>query len=305
MLEPSTNDVRFAFIGAGRVAATLAEAMHIAGLRITAIFSRDPRHAEAIAARVSGSFAAPSAEAAADAADVVFLTVSDDAIEGVCAGIAWRRGQAVVHCSGATELDALRPAQHANALVGAFHPLQMFANPSVALATLPGCTITIDAEAPLCGLLDDLCRRIGCRPVRLPPGRRALYHASVYYVGPFLIALMQEAMLIWRALGMSERDTLAALEPLLQGTVAAVMDGGLAQGMGGCIARGDIGTVEQHLVALEAFSPSMAALYRQLALRTIPLAVARGTLSSDAAGRVRAVLAERHEMKDVPPRSLR
>jgi predicted short-subunit dehydrogenase-like oxidoreductase (DUF2520 family) len=88
----------------------------------------------------------------------------------------------------------------------------------------------------------------------------------------------------------SEHAALAALFPALHGTVAAVKDAGLAAGMGGCIARGDLGTVERHLAALEQFSPAAAALYRQLALRTIPLAIARGTLAPMMADRIRNVL---------------
>jgi predicted short-subunit dehydrogenase-like oxidoreductase (DUF2520 family) len=175
-------------------------------------------------------------------------------------------------------------------MIGAFHPLQMFANPEVALETLSGCTVTIDAEPPLDARLTAIADRLRCRSVRLPPGQRALYHASAYYVGPFLVALMREAAHIWRALGMNERETLAALVPLLQGTVAAVLDGGLAQGMGGCVARGDAGTVQRHLEALDEFSPAQAALYRQLARRTIPLAVERGTLSAERAERIGALL---------------
>jgi predicted short-subunit dehydrogenase-like oxidoreductase (DUF2520 family) len=290
MRNGAARDVRIAFVGAGPVAATLARAMQLAGLRVAAIFSRDRRKAEDVAARVPGALVAASAQAAADTGDIVFLTVPDDAIEAVCAGLVWRSGHSVVHCSGATELDALRHARDAGALTGAFHPLQMFANPSVSFETLAGCTVTIDAAAPLAGLLEDICRGIRCRPVRLPPGQRALYHASANFVGPFLIALMQEAVQIWRVFGISERDALAALMPLLEGTVAAVMDGGLAKGMGGCVARGDIGTVGRHLAALDAFSPEMAALYRQLTIRTIPLGLARGTLASDAADRIRAAL---------------
>ncbi len=117
-----------------------------------------------------------------------------------------------------------------------------------------------------------------------------MYHASAYYVGPFLIALMQEAAAIWRELGLSEREAIDALAPLLHGTVAAVMEGGLAAGMGGCVARGDVGTVERHVAALDAFAPEMGALYRQLARRTIPLGLARGTLSPAAGDRIRAAL---------------
>ncbi len=281
--------VPIAFIGAGRVAATLAQAMQLAGLHVAAISSRDQRHAEAIAATVPGAVAA-TVQGAADAGELVFVTVSDDAIERVCAAVVWRPGQSVVHCSGASDLDVLREAKLAGALVGAFHPMQMFANPLVARERLPGCTITIAADPPLDALLDDVGRRLGCRMLRLPAGRRALYHASANYVGPFVIALMQEAVTIWRALGVPERDALAALVPLVEGTLAAVKDGGLAHGMGGCVARGDVGTVERHLDALEAFSPESALLYRHMTVRTIPLGLARGTLSVAAAKRIRLVL---------------
>ena len=291
-------DRRIVFIGGGRVAATLARAMHGVGLGVTAVFSRDPARANEIAKHVPGLTVASTAQSAVDAGDLIFLTVSDDVIAPVCASLTWRQGQSVVHCSGATEIQALAHAAASGASVGAFHPLQMFANPSVALDTLPGCTITIDAPSPLAEDLEDVCARLRCRAVRLPPGQRALYHASANYVGPFLIALIKEAAEMWRVLGASERDALAALVPLLQGTVAAVMDGGLARGMGGCVARGDVGTVERHIAALETLSPDMAALYRQLTIRTIPLAIERGTLSGAAADRIRAVIRSTENTED-------
>jgi predicted short-subunit dehydrogenase-like oxidoreductase (DUF2520 family) len=281
---------RFGFIGPGRVGATLAEALHAVGLPVVSMFGRDASRSAAVAARVPGLAAAPSPQGVADAATVVFLTVTDDAIDGVCTGVRWRPEHSVVHCSGARELDALQAAADAGARVGSFHPLQMFATPAAALATLPGCTVAIDGEPSLAALLHDTALKLRCKPIRLPAGRRAMYHASAYYVGPFLIALMQEAAAIWRALGLTEREAIDALAPLLHGTVAAVMEGGLAAGMAGCIARGDVGTVERHVAALDAFSPEAGALYRQLARRTIPLGIARGTLSGPTAERIRAAL---------------
>ena len=277
------DDPRLAIIGLGRVGTTLAVALARAGYAVPALYNRSP-------ARSAGLAVAPTAQDAANAADLVLLTVSDDAVEEVCQHVRWRPGQSVVHCSGARELDALAAARESGARVGAFHPLQMFATPDAALATLPGCVVTIDADEGLVPLLEAMARRLGCRPMRLAPGRRALYHASAYYVGPFLLALMREAAVMWATLGRSEREALDALTPLLRGTVAAALEGGLAQGMGGCVARGDAGTVARHLVALEAFAPDAARLYRQLALRTIPLALERGTLSPEGAQRIRTLL---------------
>lgn len=283
---------RVGIIGPGRVGATLAEAFHLAGYAVAAAYGRRPEAVNAVADRVPGLLAAGTPQAVADLSGIVFIAVSDDAIDRVCDGVRWRPDHAVVHCSGARELDALQSAAKAGALVGSFHPLQMFATPAAALATLPGCTIAVEGTGELLDWLDGMARRLQCRPIRLPAGHRALYHASAYYVGPFLIALMQEAAVIWRALGVDERGTLDALATLLRGTVAAVMEGGLAAGMAGCVARGDVGTVARHVEALEAFNPEMAALYRTLALRTVPLALARGTLGAEAAAQIRAVLAQ-------------
>jgi predicted short-subunit dehydrogenase-like oxidoreductase (DUF2520 family) len=283
---------RVGFVGCGRVGRTLGQALAQAGYRVTAAWSRSPEDLDAFEREVSGAAAMASAQHVADACDFVWLTVSDDAIGPVARSIRWRPSHRVVHCSGATEVDALRPVADAGGACGGFHPLQMFANPAVALKGLPGCTVGIEAEGDFERELEQLARDLGGVPIRVPHGGRAAYHASAYYVGPFLIALLAEAATLWRSFGASEQQTLEALLPLLAGTVAAARDSGLAGGMGGCVARGDVGTVEKHLRALDGLQPAMGALYRELALRTIPLGLERGTLSAGAARRIEEVIHE-------------
>lgn len=284
------DEVTIGFVGAGKVARTLGRAFAGAGLRVVAVASRNRRSAEALASEIPGVDVTDEAQAVADRAGLVFLTVTDDAIGAACREIAWRPGQLVVHCSGATSLDALAPARDAGALAGGFHPLQMFANPDVALRSLPGCAVAVEAPEPLAALLAQLAERIGCRPFPLPPGVRARYHASATYVGPFVIAVLREATLLWASFGIPERDAMAALLPLLRGTMEAVTREGLAGGMGGCVARGDVGTVRAHLDAIDALSPAMGDLYRELTTRTIPLGLARGTLSAERAAAIAGVV---------------
>jgi predicted short-subunit dehydrogenase-like oxidoreductase (DUF2520 family) len=131
---------------------------------------------------------------------------------------------------------------------------------------------------------------IGCTPVPVPPGDRALYHASAYYVGPFLMALLAEGATLWQKFGVGEKEALDALLPLLSGTLSAVRDGGLAQGMGGCVARGDVGTVRKHIVAMDRFDREAGNLYRMLAGRTILLGIKRGTLTAQGAEAIREEL---------------
>jgi len=281
---------RIGFIGAGRVAQTLAPAFDRAGLTVAAFYNRGPDAARLLGSRVPSARPLTEAQQVVDLCDMVFLTVSDDAILPVCRDLRWEPRHRVVHCSGATELGALDHAKSAGAATGGFHPMQMFANPDVALEGLRGCTVGIEAEPDFRRELERLATSIGCEPLALPPGVRALYHASAYYVGPFLIALLKEGVELWKSFGASESDALRAMMPLLRGTVAAVLDGGLAHGMGGCVARGDVGTILKHLEALDARFPASGALYRELALRNVPLGIERGTLSAGRAAEIESLL---------------
>jgi predicted short-subunit dehydrogenase-like oxidoreductase (DUF2520 family) len=279
------------FIGCGRVGRTLAQAFANAGYKVTNAWSRKAADLALMAKEVPGLQPLASAQAVADACDFVWLTVADDAIATVADGIAWSPRHRVIHCSGATEVGALQNAGNHGASIGGFHPMQMFTNPAVALKGLPDCTVGVEAETDLLAALQQMASDIGCVPVQVPSGQRALYHASAYYVGPFLIALLAEGANLWRKFGASEKQALDAMLPLLAGTLSAVRDGGLAQGMGGCVARGDIGTVRKHLAALDGYDADAGQLYRALAKRNIPLGLARGSLSAAAAERISETLA--------------
>ncbi len=274
-----------AFIGAGRVAAALARGFDRAGQRVAAIASRRPEAARAIAAAVTGCRAHASPQAAADEADLVFLTVPDDAIAPVAAAIAWRADQSVVHCSGATEVAALASAAARGARTGGFHPLQSFADPETALAGLAACVIAIEAEeAALRATLEALARDLRARPIVLPPGARARYHCAGSFASPFIVGALHEAVKLWASFGVGEHEALAALVPLARGTLDAVERDGTVGGLTGPVARGDAGTVARHLAALDG---PTAALYRALAAALVPIAIGKGLPADKAAALAR------------------
>ena len=282
--------LRIGFIGAGRVAKGLAWGMMQGGERVVAVASRSPASAAQLAARISGCQVAAKAQDVVDGSDLVFLTVPDDAIALVADSLKWRRDLAVVHCSGATEVAALASATRAGAQTGGFHPLQLFADPDVALAGLPGCTIAIEAEAPLLARLEQLAQALHCRTIRLPPGCRARYHAAAHYAAGFVITLLDQAVELWRSFGVEREDTIRALLPLLRGTTASVERSGLAQGLAGTYSRGDIGTLEKHLADLARVGPDALHLYCELGLRSIPLGLERGAYDEHRAEAMRVLL---------------
>lgn len=267
---------RIGFLGAGRVARTLAQAWAEAGQRIIGVASRQPASAESLAARIEGCVAFESAQQLADHADLVFVTVADDAIEPVTASVRWRSGQGVVHCSGATEVGALAAAARQGAYVGGFHPLQIFSDPEEARRHLRGSYVAIEAEPPLAEHLEHLAARLGLHPLALPPGVRVRYHVAANYAASFLLGSLKEAEDWWQACGLPRDQALAALMPLANGALAAARRQGLASAIAGPFARGDVGVVRKHLDEADRRGGDAGEFYRLVASRLVSLARERG-----------------------------
>lgn len=283
---------KIGFIGAGRIAHGLAVALTRAGYPVSAVASRSTASAQDFAAHFTGC-AALTPQALADTCDFIFLTVPDDSIAPVAQSLTWRAGQSLVHCSGATEVSALAPAAAAGAMTGGFHPLQSFSfkvTPDAAKSPLAGCTITIEAGPPLIDTLIRMVTAFECRPNRLPPGKRALYHASAGYAAGFIHGLMAEIATVWSQWDATEADVLAVALPMIRATADAMERGGIAATMPGPISRGDLGSVTAHIEALSALSPEALTFYRAHATRSIALARAADRIDAATAAKLTAIV---------------
>lgn len=287
---PALEALRVGFIGAGRLARALSLALQAVGVPVVGVASRSEASARALADALPACRVSDSA-AVSQGCDLVFLTSPDARIADIARAVPWRAGQAVVHCSGATPVAVLRPAAEAGALIGGFHPMQAFgADAGAALASLPGCTVAIEAQPALEALLHGLARRLGCVGLSLPPGARVRYHASGGYASQHVHALVGEAVRLWQSWGATERQALDALLPLLRGTLESLARSGVAAGMPGPVSRGDAGTVRLHRQALEAVDPEMRDLYDRLCRRGVALARQAGRLDADGAAGVERAL---------------
>ena len=175
---PFSTTPRLGFVGAGRLARCLAAIWSRAGYPVTAIASRSAASAREFAGELPGCQIADDGSAVARHADIVFLTVPDDAIGATANALqldqARASSQAVVHCSGATPVDVLAPAQAQGAEIGGFHPLFLFGGLASDQTRIAGCSVTIEARGPLHDTLTALVRALGCHPLSIPPGGRLL-----------------------------------------------------------------------------------------------------------------------------------
>ena len=278
------------FIGAGTTGTALAVRLSEKGWPVVGVYSRALSSAEKLARLLPNCRAHHTLQELADVAEMVFITTPDDVIAQVCRETHWHEGQRVLHCSGAHSVDILEPAKKLGANVGSFHPLQTFADTDQAMANLPGSTFGLEAEEPLLSTLKELASLLDGNWVELKPGDKVLYHVAAVFACNYLVTLVKLALDLWKGFGVSSREATRALLPLLRGTLNNIDSIGLPNCLTGPGARGDLGTIDRHLDALDAKNPSLLAAYRELGLQTIPIALAKGKINGQKAEETKALL---------------
>jgi predicted short-subunit dehydrogenase-like oxidoreductase (DUF2520 family) len=282
--------VKTGFIGAGTTSTALAVRLSQKGCPVVAVSSRTLSSAQKLARLVPNCQVCHTAQELADVAELVFITTPDDVIALVCDEVRWHEGQSVVHCSGAHSVDILESAKKLGAAVGSFHPLQTFADVDQAIENLPGSTFALEAEEPLLSTLRELTHFLNGNWVVLKPGDKVLYHAAAVFACNYLVTLVKLALDLWLDFGVSAEKATRALLPLLRGTINNIDNIGLPDCLTGPVARGDSGTIERHLSALETRSPSLLSIYKELGLQTIPIALAKGQVNEQKSEEMKTLL---------------
>jgi predicted short-subunit dehydrogenase-like oxidoreductase (DUF2520 family) len=237
-------------IGAGRVGPVLGAALARAGHEVVAAYGVSDRSRRRAADMLPAVPLLPAADVAAKA-ELLLLTVPDDALAALVAGLAStgaiRQGRVVVHTSGRYGIGILEPALKAGALPLALHPVMTFTGTDVDLARLSGCSFGVTAPEPFRPMAEALVVEMGGEPEWIAEEKRPLYHAALASGANHLVTLVAQAAELLRECGVANPNQM--LGPLL----GAALDNALRSGdaaLTGPVARGDAGTVAAHLAEL-------------------------------------------------------
>ena len=281
---------RLGFVGAGRVGTALGVAFARAGWDGTAVASRENRRRVRFMEAVAGARAYEEPAMVLDDADLVFVTVPDDAIVDVAKSLRLYSGQALVHTSGALPATVLEPARAAGTSLGSFHPLVAFADHDQAIADLADATVAIEGDGTLLPLLAELAESIGARAVTLPDGGKTAYHAAAMMAAGGLVGLLDAIATVARAAGLDERAAVSVYAPLARQALANAQRLGIDQALTGPLLRGDVGTLRSHLETLGAQAPDAIPLYVAVARREIAIALRRAEIDAARAHEIELLL---------------
>ena len=275
----ASSRLRVGVVGTGRAGAVLGAALQRAGHRVVAASAVSEASRERAALLLPG-VPLVAVEDVVEAADLVLLSVPDDAlpdlVTGLAAAGAFRVGQLVAHPSGRHGLEVLRPAQ--GVLPLALHPVLPLTGTAVDLERLHGAAFGVTSPDVLRPIAEALVLEMGGEPVWVEEALRPLWHAALAHGANHLVTLVASAADLLRLAGAENPGQV--LGPLL----TAALDGALRSGdaaLTGPVSRGDADTVAAHLAVLpDDVRPAYLALARLTADRAL------------ASGRLQAAQAE-------------
>lgn len=293
--EPAGADehparLRVGIIGPGRVGAALGVALTRAGHQVVAVAAVSDTSVQRVRDHFPAARVAEPADVIA-AADLVLLTVPDDALPGLIAGLAATGaavgGRLLAHTSGRYGAGVLEPATRLGALPLALHPVMTFTGRSDDIQRMHGICFGITAPDQLRPVAEALVIEMGGEPVFIAEENRGLYHAALASAANHLVTLVTESCDLLQAAGAA--DPARMLSPLLFAALDNALRLGDA-GLTGPVARGDAGAVAGHLETLRDAAPEALAVYVALARLTADRALAAGLLTAPDAARLLDVL---------------
>lgn len=279
-----------AVIGPGRVGTAIAVAARRAGIREIYMGGRHLDKVEESARLVEGAKAWRMAEAAHHA-DIVLISVSDNSIELVAKQLAeedaFRKGTVVAHLSGALDSSVLKPAKTlCGAFIASAHPLNTYPSVAAAVDEKTGTHWFLEGDAEAIEKLSRLISLIGDLSYAITGEGKAIYHAASVVACNYLSTLMDTAIEMMVQANVEKEIAWKALRPLVFATMSNIDNIGPQAALTGPIARGDEVTVEKHMQAMQNSPEEQRRLYAALGLKTVDLALRKGSIDENAANKI-------------------
>lgn len=259
------------FIGAGKVGCSFGRYLASCGVALSGYFSRNPEAARE-AAEFTGSGFFRSMEELVRESDMIFLTVSDDAIAQVWEqmGSLQLAGKVVCHCSGVLSSEILSGAREAR--VFSVHPLLAVNSRLQSYREFSQALFTIEGEAASGSKPATLLASCGNRVVVIEAKDKVRYHAAAVLGSNLILGLAECAMEELQQCGFARDEAREALAPFMLANLAHLKEHRIEDCLTGPVERGDVRTVQKHMDVLEGTNREA---YRLLSEKALVLARAR------------------------------
>jgi predicted short-subunit dehydrogenase-like oxidoreductase (DUF2520 family) len=238
-------------IGSGNTATVLGRKAKAAGHRIVQVFSRNEKHANQLAVRLSAS-STSSINSIEKNADLLIVALKDDVIKSFIREIGGMKGP-IVHTAGAIPMDEISGQ---NLLYGVLYPLQSLRKE---IENLPQFTILMDGNSEASKkLIHEFACTIAETVLEVNDTTRLKYHLAATIVNNFT----NQLFVLTESFCEKENISFAELQPLMEETVVRLRTESPSHLQTGPAIRNDIVTLEKHRQLLLSY-PTLLEFYEK------------------------------------------
>ncbi len=249
-------------IGPGRLGLTLAYCFSLSTNNSINLISLSGRRQESvqnaknILGRIkSNTFFLLDNTEAVQKANCILICTPDDLIKKVCEelflkGKAAGEGKTFIHFSGLKGLDVLDSAKSSGASVCCIHPMKSFANYLDSANSIKGTLfgVTYDKKDKRAAFaIKEILGFLQGKSVYIENSTKAVYHACACMASNYLVGLLNIVEKMGKEIGIEPEIFMEGILNLSQGTIDNIKKLGTHNSLTGPIARGDVGTVKNHI----------------------------------------------------------
>lgn len=257
-MEHRTGISNIAFIGAGKIAHSLAPALYRSGFIISSVISRSAESARYLSEEVHALTFSSDINDLPPETDLIVLSVQDSTIGELSLSLARSRydlsGKTVIHLSGAHDVSVLASAAEQGAFTASLHIMQTF--PSRQPVKIEGAYAAVEsANTETADRLSEMCRKTGLISFRVDSDLKAFYHLSGVFASNFMVSDFYNAAKSFYSCGIerkspgSEFSFERVILPIASATLNNLKEG-TGKAISGPVERGDENTIAGHLKVL-------------------------------------------------------
>lgn len=257
------------FIGCGKVGFSLGKYFSMKGITLSGYYSEF--YQDAIeASKFTNSKAYEKINDFVKDSSMIFITTPDDSIHEV-----WQKLSAfdltnkiICHTSGSLTSSIFSNINNSDAFAYSIHPIFAFSDKYNSYKNLQNAYFSIEGPELHIHELKDFIHSLGNKAFVVNKKDKALYHLASVTVSNLVLSLINTGCNYLSQCGLSEKDALEALFPLIQNNIDNIKNNGFVSALTGPVERNDLGTVTNHLGAIPT---SDAPLYKILSLKLLTL----------------------------------
>ena len=245
-------NIKFGFIGAGKVGFSLGKYLKENNIDISGYYSKS-QHSAREAAIFTKTKQYNNLENLIKDSDTIFITTPDSEISVVWSEINKLsiKDKLICHCSGSISSEIFSNINNHGAYGYSIHPMFAISDKYNSYKNLSQAFITIEGHKKHIEFLKQLFFQLGNEVAIISKENKVLYHAASVTVSNLVLGLINNGINYLEECGFTHDMAIKALYPLIEFNLKNIREKGAINSLTGPVERGDLLTVINHLSVLK------------------------------------------------------